>query len=109
MRPVLLAAALVISASPLRAAEPCVTLDAKAVASLFDDWNFALSSLDATQVTQRYWPEAVLLPAESNTPRTSAAAINDYFTRFLAKRPRGRIDTRTVQSSCNLAVDMGTY
>jgi len=76
---------------------------------LFDDWNFALSSLDASLVVQRYWPNAVLLPTLSNTPRTSSAMIDDYFEHFLAKRPRGRIDTRTIQSGCNLAMDVGTY
>jgi uncharacterized protein (TIGR02246 family) len=109
MRTLFVASALLASGLPLYAAEPCVTLDDKSVASLFDDWNFALSSLDANQVTQRYWPNAVLLPTVSNTPRTSPAMISDYFEHFLAKRPRGRIDTRTIQSSCNMAVDMGTY
>jgi uncharacterized protein (TIGR02246 family) len=105
----LLFTALVISGSALQAAEPCVTLDNQAVAALFDDWNFALSSLDANQVAQRYWPNAVLLPTASNTPSTSTAMISDYFKRFLMKRPRGHIDSRTIQSGCNLAVDMGTY
>jgi uncharacterized protein (TIGR02246 family) len=91
------------------AAEPCVTLEPKAVAALFDDWNFALSTLDASQVVQRYWPNAVLLPTVSNTPRTSAAMIDDYFEHFLAKRPRGRVDTRTIQGGCNIAMDVGTY
>jgi len=109
MRRLLFTAILLASGLPLQAAEPCVTLDYKSVAAMFDDWNFALSSLDANQVTQRYWPDAVLLPTVSNTPRTNAAAIGDYFEHFLVKRPRGHIDTRTVQSGCNLAVDMGTY
>jgi uncharacterized protein (TIGR02246 family) len=95
--------------SPLTAAESCATLDSKAVAALFDDWNFALSSLDASRVAQRYWPDAVLLPTVSNTPRTNAAMIGDYFEHFLAKRPRGRIDTRTIQVGCNMAMDVGTY
>src|SRR5690349_11930674 len=109
MRRLLFAATVLVSGSSLYAAEPCVTLDNKSVAALFDDWNFALSSLDANQVAQRYWPNAVLLPTASNTPSTSPAMIGDYFKRFLVKRPRGHIDTRTIQSGCNLAVDMGTY
>jgi uncharacterized protein (TIGR02246 family) len=109
MRRLLITAAILISGRPLAAAEPCVTLDNKTVASLFDDWNYSLSSLDANQVVQRYWPNAVLLPTVSNTPRTTSAAINDYFVHFLVKRPRGHIDTRTIQTSCNMAVDMGTY
>jgi uncharacterized protein (TIGR02246 family) len=109
MRSLLFAATLLASGLPLRAAEPCVTLDDKGVAALFDQWNFSLSSLDATQVTQRYWPDAVLLPTVSNTPRTNVAMIADYFEHFLVKRPRGHIDSRTIQSGCNMAVDMGTY
>jgi uncharacterized protein (TIGR02246 family) len=98
-----------LAGSPLVAAESCEALDPKAVAALFDEWNFALSSLDTNLVVQRYWPDAVLLPTVSNTPRTNAAMINDYFEHFLVKRPRGRIDTRTIQSGCNLALDVGTY
>ena len=109
MRRLLLAAALLTPGLPLQAADACVTLDTKAVAALFDDWNFALSSLDAAQVVQRYWPNAVLLPTASNTPRTSPAMISDYYAHFLAQRPRGRIDTRTIDTGCNMAVDMGTY
>jgi uncharacterized protein (TIGR02246 family) len=109
MRRLLLATITLAAGTSLAAAETCVTLEPKVVAALFDDWNFALSSLDASQVVQRYWPNAVLLPTVSNTPRTSPAMIDDYFEHFLAKRPRGRIDTRTIQSGCNLAMDMGTY
>jgi uncharacterized protein (TIGR02246 family) len=108
MRSLVIAATL-LTGSPLIAAESCTTLDQKAVTALFDDWNFALSSLDANQVVQRYWPNAVLLPTVSNTPRTNAAMIGDYFVHFLTKRPRGRIDTRTIQGGCNVAMDMGTY
>ncbi len=109
MRGIVMTAMALTAATPLSAADACVTLEPRAVAALFDDWNFALSSLDASQVVQRYWPNAVLLPTVSNTPRTSPAMIDDYFEHFLAKRPRGRIDTRTVQVGCNLAMDMGTY
>jgi uncharacterized protein (TIGR02246 family) len=109
MRRLLVVFIALTAGSPLTAAESCATLDTKAVAALFDDWNFALSSLDASQVVQRYWPNAVLLPTVSNTPRTTAAMIGDYFEHFIAKRPRGRIDTRTIQGGCNMAMDMGTY
>ena len=109
MRRLLFTAMALTLGSSLQAAEPCATLDKKAIAALFDDWNFALSSMDPDQVTQRYWSNAVLLPTMSNTPRTTPAMIADYFEHFLAKRPRGRIDTRTVQTGCNMAMDMGTY
>jgi uncharacterized protein (TIGR02246 family) len=109
MRRAVVAIVMLAASAPLAAAESCVSLEPKAVAALFDEWNFALSSLDAAKVTQRYWSNAVLLPTASNTPRTDAAMIDDYFEHFLAKRPRGRIDTRTVQTGCNVAMDMGTY
>lgn len=109
MRRAVVATMMLAASAPLAAAESCVSLEPKAVAGLFDEWNFALASLDAAKVTQRYWPNAVLLPTVSNTPRTDAAMIGDYFEHFLAKRPRGRIDTRTIQTGCNVAMDMGTY
>lgn len=87
----------------------CVAVEKAAVASLFDAWNLSLASLDPDVVAQRYWPDAVLLPTVSNTPRTSTAMIRDYFVHFLEKRPRGRIDSRSIQIGCNLAIDMGTY
>ena len=58
---------------------------------------------------QRYWGDAVLLPTVSNTPRTTPAMVRDYFVHFLEKHPRGRIDSRSIQIGCNLAIDMGTY
>jgi uncharacterized protein (TIGR02246 family) len=109
MRRWVVALTVLTAGSPLAAAESCETLEPKAVAALFDDWNFALSSLEASQVVQRYWPNAVLLPTVSNTPRTNAAMIGDYFEHFLARRPRGRVDTRTIQGGCNMAMDAGTY
>lgn len=97
------------SPAPARSAPACVPVDKTAIASLFDAWNLSLATLDPDVVAQRYWPDAVLLPTVSNTPRTSTAMIRDYFVHFLEKRPRGRIDSRTIQIGCNLAIDMGTY
>lgn len=109
MRRLLLAAPILVLGQPLYAAETCVTLDNTAVAALFDDWNFALSSLDAKQVAQRYWPDAVMMPASSNSARTDAASITSFYDQFLVKRPRGHIDSRTIQTGCNMALDTGTY
>ena len=92
-----------------RADEYCAPVDKASITSLFDGWNLSLATLDPDAVTQRYWNDAVLLPTVSNTPRTSPAMIRDYFVHFLEKHPRGRIDSRTVQLGCNLAIDMGTY
>ncbi len=102
---------LLLAALPtsVRADDSCTPIDKAGVSALFDGWNLSLASLDPDTVTQRYWNDAVLLPTVSNTPRTSPSMIRDYFVHFLEKHPRGRIDSRTVQIGCNLAMDMGTY
>ena len=94
---------------PALAADDCAQIDKAGVAALFDQWNLALATLDPDAVAQRYWNDAVLLPTVSNTPRNSPAMVRDYFVHFLEKHPRGRIDSRTIQLGCNLAIDMGTY
>lgn len=92
-----------------RSGAACAPIDKAGVATLFDQWNLALASLDPDAVAQRYWGDAVLLPTVSNTPRTTPAMVRDYFVHFLEKHPRGRIDSRSIQIGCNLAIDMGTY
>jgi uncharacterized protein (TIGR02246 family) len=91
------------------ASQDCTAIDKAGVAALFDKWNVALASLDPDTVVQRYWDDAVLLPAASGTPRTSPSMVRDYYARLLEKHPRGRIESRIVQLGCNLAIDMGTY
>lgn len=91
------------------AAEHCAPVDAATVSGFFDQWNLALASLDADTVTARYWPDAVLLASASGAPRASATLIHDYFVQFLAQRPRGHIDSRSIQVGCNLAIDAGSY
>lgn len=103
------AAAAAVPAASSGPAPRCAPIDEGKVAAMFDQWNLALASLDPAKVTARYWPNAVLLPTVSNTPRTNPALIQDYFEHFLQKHPRGHIETRTIDVGCNLAVDMGTY
>jgi uncharacterized protein (TIGR02246 family) len=91
------------------AKDVCANASATDVASWFDQWNLTLASLNAEQVTQRYWQDAVLLPTSSNTPRTTPAMLREYFQHFLKKHPRARIDSRTINVGCNLALDLGTY
>lgn len=33
----------------------------------------------------------------------------DYFKHFLAKKPVGKIDNRTIRIDCNKAIDIGIY
>jgi uncharacterized protein (TIGR02246 family) len=96
-------------ALPATAKEQCTQIDAKGAAEWFDQWNLALASLNPDAVAQHYWQDAMLLPTLSNTPRTTPAAVREYFVDFLDKHPRGRIDTHTLHLGCNLVVDMGTY
>lgn len=87
----------------------CVSATDEAVAELFRKWNLALASLTSAKVAALYWPDAVLLPTVSNTPRTDTGSITDYFDHFLMKFPRGKILTRTVYHGCGFSLDMGTY
>lgn len=56
-----------------------------------------------------YATESVLLPTLSNAPRLTLAAKEDYFKHYLAKKPAGKIDSRTIRIDCNMAFDVGLY
>lgn len=45
----------------------------------------------------------------SNKARLTDAEREDYFEHFLAKKPTGKIDSRTIRLGCNKAIDAGTY
>ncbi|MEV7189971.1 SgcJ/EcaC family oxidoreductase [Kitasatospora sp. NPDC093102] len=79
------------------------------IAALFDKWNAALATGDPNRVADLYAPDAVLLPTVSDI-RTSRAGIVDYFTKFLASKPVGKIQERfiTVLDRTS-AVDTGLY
>ena len=98
------------SAQPVHADTPaCAPISERQVAGLFERWNHALASGDPGQVAGLYSDDALLLPTLSAAPRQGPAAIRDYFTDFLARAPRGRIDSRTIRLGCNTAVAAGTY
>ncbi|MEU6164538.1 SgcJ/EcaC family oxidoreductase [Streptomyces tanashiensis] len=80
------------------------------IAALFDRWNAALRSGDPERVTDLYAEDAVLLPTASPRIRTDHAAIADYFTHFLQKKPRGeKIRTEIEILDANSAIDAGLY
>lgn len=89
--------------------ETCKSTSEKEVAALFDRWNQSLQTGDAQKVAANYAAKSVLLATISNTPRMDAAQKEDYFKVFLANRPFGRIDSRTIFLGCNTAVDVGLY
>jgi uncharacterized protein (TIGR02246 family) len=87
----------------------CISPTEQEVAALFDRWNASLQTGDAKAVAANYTANAVLLPTLSNTPRRDTASRIDYFESFLKKNPSGNIDSRTIKSGCNTALDTGTY
>jgi len=95
--------------APAMAAQACAPIDAPAVAELFDHWNAALRSGEPEQVTSLYSSDALLLPTLSAEPRSTPDGIRDYFEGFLAGRPQGRIEHRSIQLGCNEAMDAGSY
>jgi len=98
------------SASSLATASPqCVKADNQQIEALFERWNDALKTGDAKNVAQNYLSDAVLLPTVSNQVRLTDAERIDYFEHFLAKKPVGKIDSRTIRIGCNKAIDTGTY
>ena len=87
----------------------CKVTSQAEIAGLFERWNRSLISGDPHQVLSNYAEDSVLLPTLSNVPRLTPAAKEDYFEHFLANRPAGKIDSRTIQLGCNSAVDIGLY
>ena len=79
------------------------------IAALFERWNASLATLDPEKVVANYTPDAVLLPTLSNQPRTNHAGLRDYFVAFLAKKPQGKIDSRTIRLEGSTAWDVGIY
>lgn len=102
--------ALLCAATQVQArTEVCQAVSERQIASLFDRWNALLRTGDPAKVVALYAPRSVLLPAVSSRPRVSVWEKENYFTRFLARRPVGRIDRRSIQIGCNRAVDAGLY
>ncbi|MDP2243551.1 SgcJ/EcaC family oxidoreductase [Pseudomonas sp.] len=89
--------------------EMCKATTEQEIASLFDRWNQSLHTGDPQKVVANYAESSVLLPTLSNKPRFTQAEKEDYFQHFLANRPSGMIDMRTVELGCNTAVDTGLY
>lgn len=87
----------------------CAPVTAAAVESQFDAFNAAWATRNPDTVTALFAPDAVLLATVSNTPRTTPAAIRDYFVGFLRNAPVGKIDTSTIKLGCNSAARLGTW
>ncbi len=79
------------------------------VEAQFDKFNASWATKDPAKVTALFTDNAVLLATVSNTPRTTPAAINDYFVGFLKNNPQGTITSSTVKVDCNTASRLGTW
>lgn len=79
------------------------------VAALFERWNKSLLTGDPAKVVANCAPDAVLLPTLSKKVRYTQKEREDYFRGFLKKKPVGHIDSRTIRTGCNEALDTGTY
>ncbi|MBB3827149.1 SgcJ/EcaC family oxidoreductase [Xanthomonas arboricola] len=119
MRRTLFSVALALAATPTLAAgvmhyteKASLPADGEAreVAALFDTWNAALASGNPHKVADLYAPDGVLLPTVSNEVRASRSQIEKYFEVFLAKKPKGVVNYRTVRVlDDDSAVDAGVY
>ena len=99
-------------ASPLSASartESCKATSEKQIAGLFDRWNASLQTGDPAKVVANYAGKSILLPTVSNKPRLTAEEKVDYFEHFLARKPVGSIDSRSIEIDCNTAIDAGLY
>ncbi|MFD4676007.1 SgcJ/EcaC family oxidoreductase [Lentzea sp. NPDC058450] len=58
---------------------------------LFDRWNASLATGDPRRVANMYAADAVLLPTVAGHVHDTRAEIVEYFTGFLALKPRGTL------------------
>ncbi|MBX3302026.1 MAG: DUF4440 domain-containing protein [Nitrospira sp.] len=89
--------------------EICVEAKDEDIAALFDRWNESLKTGDPHKVVANYAAKSVLLATASSKPRFTVDEKADYFRHFLENQPEGRIDSRTIELDCNLAIDEGLY
>ena len=83
--------------------------DQNEILGLFEEWNNALLSRDASQVTALYSPDAVLLPTVSNKVRHNHGEIRDYFEHFIQKNPSGNLIEHNIRVFDNMAINSGVY
>jgi uncharacterized protein (TIGR02246 family) len=87
----------------------CVAVTDADVEKLFVQWNDAVKTGNPDTVVNLYAADAILLPTVENGPLIGRAAIRGYFVHFLASKPSGKIDERTIRIGCNAALDAGLY
>lgn len=105
-------AAVALTATPALAkskASACAPVNETGVNAQFDKFSAAWASKNPDTVTALFGKDAVLLATVSNTPRTTAPAIRDYFVSFLKNSPVGTIISSTYDFGCNMATRVGTW
>lgn len=79
------------------------------IATLLNLWIETLKTLDPEKVATLYSDDAVLLPTLSKEVRHSQSAIRDYFSHFLALKPRAEVLQQTIRSYGQVATNSGLY
>ena len=78
------------------------------VRNWFEEWNAALATGDVDAVANRYGEKAILVPSLSySNPRTTPAAIKEYYQAFLWSRPQATVVQRHVTISEHFVKDVG--
>ena len=79
------------------------------VREIFEVWNQALQSGNARQVADLYAETPVLLPTLSNQVCTDRRQVEDYFSAFLLRQPRARLDVSHERIFDDLIIHSGLY
>lgn len=101
-----------VAASPAAAAKRaavCAKASPTALEAKFAEFNAAWATKNPDKVTALFDDDAVLLATVANVPRTDHAGIRDYFVKFLKNSPVGTVDSKTIKSGCNWALQAGTW
>lgn len=87
----------------------CPPVSEQMIEGEFLRFSQAWATRDPDRVTALFTRQPVLLATVSNLPRTTPAAVRDYFVSFLRNRPVARIDTSTLEIDCETASRVGTW
>ena len=114
MSKILSAAALAVALAAVApaasaATKSCPTVTPAGVEAQFAAFNAAWATKDPDKVATLFAPDAVLLATVSKTPRTTPAAVRDYFVSFLKNSPQATIETSTVKIDCTTATRVGLW
>jgi uncharacterized protein (TIGR02246 family) len=99
----------IVWCSPAHADTTCPSVAKADISALFDRWDRSLQTGKPSEVAKNYADDAILVPTVSNRVRHTHPEIEDYFQRFLALKPDGRIEEQNIQIYCDVAVDSGIY